>query len=171
MIVVEAIESLILLNHDINGEQFATLTRSMLISRPSIREVQLSPNAEVKYVYPLEGNESIIGLKLREIPGQKEVVERSIKSGEMIMAGPLNLLQGGKGLIARKPLYSRQGSIRRFWGFITLIIDVPSFYSSAGMIAEDDLTQYALRGSDAKGSQGTVFFGNPDIFFNNVFYF
>lgn len=168
LIVIEAIESLLLLNHDINGEQFATLTRSMLISRPSIREVQLSPNAEVKHIYPMEGNESIIGLKLREIPGQKEVVERSIKSGEMIMAGPLNLLQGGEGFIARKPLYSRQGTTRRFWGFITLIIDVPNFYKSAGLIAEDNLTQYALRGSDAEGAQGKVFFGNPDIFFNDI---
>lgn len=164
LIVIEAVESLLLLNSDITGQQFDTLAATLIKTRPSIQQIQLSPGAVIKYIYPLAGNESVLGLNLRKIPGQNEVVERSIQNAETIMAGPLDLIQGGEGVIVRKPLYIYEERKKQFWGFITLIIDVPRLYQATGLKQQDELTHYALRGRDATGAQGETFFGNAQLF-------
>lgn len=164
LIIIEALESLMLLNNDITQNEFQVLTTRFLSTRPSVRQTQLSPNAIVTYINPHIDSDQVIGLDLKKIPDQSAVVERSILSGQMIMAGPLKLVQGGTGLVTRKPLYNREGLNTRFWGFITVIIDMDALYSEVGIAPQDELAKYAIRGKNAEGLAGEIFFGDPGVF-------
>jgi len=170
LMVIEAVETLLLLKDDINQKDFELLTTRLLLDRPSIRQAQLAPDAIVRYVYPDVDSRKVIGLNLLNLKNQKQLVQNSIEQGEMILAGPLNLVQGGKGLIARKPLYNQQGARSEFWGFITLIIDLDEIYKEIGLTPNDDLARYALRGADAKGETGDVFYGAQAVFSNPDLY-
>ncbi|WP_415888347.1 diguanylate cyclase [Neptuniibacter sp. SY11_33] len=164
LIIIEALESLLLLQNDIDESDFQILTTRFLSTRTTIRQAQLAPDAIVKHIYPIIDGNKVIGLNLRKIPEQREVVERSITRKEMIMAGPLDLIQGGRGVIARQPLYNREGTETKFWGFITLVIDLDKIFNETGLVLSDELATYAIRGSDAKGKQGDVFFGSTSVF-------
>jgi len=164
LIIIEALEALLLLQNDIDENDFQILTTRFLSTRTTIRQAQLAPNAIVQHIYPNINGNKVIGLNLRKIPEQREVVERSIVRKEMIMAGPLDLIQGGRGVIARQPLYNREGTETKFWGFITLIIDLDKIFEETGLRMNDELATYAIRGSDAKGKQGKVFFGSASVF-------
>jgi len=164
LLIIEALESLLQLQNHVTERSFTLLADRFTASRPSIKELQLSPNAIVKYIYPIPTSHNTIGIDLRTIPGQHEVVERSIVNGKMIMAGPLELLQGGTGLIARKPLYNYQPKTPEFWGFITVILDLDNLLGEAGLNVQTSTLEYALRGANAEGARGAYFFGNQQIF-------
>ncbi|NJM32282.1 MAG: response regulator [Limnobacter sp.] len=83
-----------------------------------------------------------------------------------MLAGPVNLVQGGQGLIGRLPVYTHQpGQERRFWGLISVVLDLNALYLKSGLgTQEESELNIALRGKDGTGAEGEVFYGNPDLF-------
>lgn len=163
LLVIETVESLLLLQTDITSREFNIIAENLLATRPSIKQIELSPDAIIKFIYPLS-DQSGVGLNLRSIPGQKDIVEQSIQQQKMIMAGPLELLEGGIALIVRQPLYKTDQGNTQFWGFITLLFDLDKLFTEAELLGNDHLTQYAIRGADAQGKDGEIFFGEPRVF-------
>ena len=163
LLIIEAVESLLLLQQDISSDEFNIIATQLIATRPSIKQIELSPNAIVKYIYP-QPDQPVIGLNLRTIPGQKSIVEQSIQQRKMIMAGPLELIEGGVALIVRQPLYKKEQGNTHFWGFITLLFDIEKLFTEAELLSNDNLTEYAIRGADAQGKNGEIFFGEPRVF-------
>lgn len=97
-----------------------------LIAQPAVRNVLFAPDGVVTEVYPLEGNEGVIGLNLKgEGAGNKEA-QAAIASGEMIMAGPFELIQGGMGIAGRLPVYIENGAgVKDFWGIVSVTLAYP----------------------------------------------
>jgi len=50
------------------------------------------------------GNEKAIGLNLLEDPVMKKEATLARDTGKLVLAGPLNLVQGGVGVIGRLPV-------------------------------------------------------------------
>jgi len=130
-----------------------------------IRSLQLAPDAVVKYVYPMKGNEQVIGHDLLHDPARSVAVMRAIRERLFVVAGPVPLMQGGRGLIARYPLYLGEPGRDRFWGFATVVLNLEPILAEGGLEpAADPSYVAALRGKDALGSRGDLFHGNPEIF-------
>jgi len=125
-----------------------------------IRNFAVAVGTRITYVYPVEGNEKLIGLNYRDIPGQWPGVRRVIQGGLPILLGPLNLVQGGRGLIYRVPV--RIG--RQYWGLVSVVIDSDSLLGEVlkGVKAED--VEIAIRGKDGRGGRGSVFWGSEKTF-------
>ena len=96
----------------------------------SIRAIQLLPNGVMLYTYPYESNKSAIGDDVLQRETPKEDAIKAMQSGELIVSGPLELLQGGQALIARNPIYYSDGS---FWGFSALVLDMPDVLETMGI--------------------------------------
>lgn len=111
------------------------LFASMLRDSPSIRALQLLPNAVTTYTYPLKGNESALGDRILERPGSRPSALLAKQTGKTIVVGPYKLVQGGWSLIARNPVYYKDGS---FWGFAVIIMDLPDVIEPLGL---SDLTR------------------------------
>ncbi|MDH5572632.1 MAG: PAS domain S-box protein, partial [Gammaproteobacteria bacterium] len=105
-------------------------------------------------------------LNYREYPKQLEAVLRARNTGNLILAGPVDLVQGGQGFIARIPVFidNKENEERIFWGVISAVIDVNQLYKESGLFDISKEFNIAIRGKDALGKSGNVFFGNNQIF-------
>ena len=129
----------------------------------SVRHVQsfgIAVGTQIAYVYPVKGNEKLIGLDYRSVPGQWPSVRRTISGGTPVLLGPIPLVQGGSGLVYRVPVL--HGG--KYWGFISAVIDADSLIADAFQDVVPDNVELAVRGRDARGMRGGVFWGDPELF-------
>lgn len=163
-----ALEAYISVNPQINEDEFNLFSRNLFRHNTYIKRINALPDMVVRYVYPLQGNEEILGLDYNQVPDQREAAYRARESGQTIISGPLYSVQGDYVLIARTPVYlaedvgnKKSGS---FWGLISVVIDVKSVFEEAGLWG----TQYqiAIRGRNEYGETGKTFFGEESVFDN-----
>lgn len=111
-------------------ENAAEVSRSF----PLIRAVELAPGGIVTHVYPLAGNEQIVGHDLLKDRERNKEAWVAVSRREMAVAGPFQLKQGGVGAIARYPLYRSMPDGRQsFWGFSIVVVDFPALLRVAGV--------------------------------------
>ncbi|MBF0333578.1 MAG: PAS domain S-box protein [Alphaproteobacteria bacterium] len=125
-----------------------------------LRNVGMAPGNRLTHIHPREGNEGVIGLYYPDNPAQWPAVARAIDKGATVLAGPVDLIQGGRGLISRTPIFLNGA----YWGVVSLVIDLDRLLADAGLAPEVDGVRFALRGKDGLGKDGAVFFGDPGLF-------
>ncbi|MFN3955479.1 MAG: ATP-binding protein [Pararhodobacter sp.] len=149
---------------DMSGERFMALSAGLIGEDSLIRNMAAAPDLVIRYIYPLEENAAAIGLNYLENPLQREGALLARDSGMLVIAGPVNLVQGGLGFIGRFPVFIPDGSERgRFWGIVSAVIDVDRFYAATGLLDPDLPVRVALSGHDASGPDGGLFFGDAAI--------
>ena len=112
----------------ISDKQFATLSRMMQDEDNIIKVHEIAKDGIVSQIYPMEGNEDVIGLNLIENPERKTEARLARDSGEYTIAGPFELLQGGNGVLLFDPVYRTDDKgCKKFWGFSILVIDWQKF--------------------------------------------
>ncbi|MEO3384758.1 EAL domain-containing protein [Mesorhizobium sp. CAU 1741] len=145
-------------------ERFGQLASNLLRQKSQIRHVAAAPDLIVSLIYPLVGNENALGLNYRRSEAQRGAALRARDTGEMILAGPMDLVQGGRGFIARFPVFSDpEGGIDSFWGIVSAIIDVDQLYVDSGLLDANLPIEITLTGRNATGGRGARFLGPADI--------
>lgn len=163
--VLNGLPALFILNPALTQQEFETAIRQLFDEHTQLRNIAAAPDLIIKYMYPLEGNEKVIGLDYRTVPSQLDAVLKAIESHQLVLAGPLELVQGGTGLISRIPVFlkDKEGK-ERFWGITSAVIDADLLYRNSGLFDDDLPIEVAIRGKDGSGSKGAVFFGEPELF-------
>lgn len=144
--------------------EFSTLATHTIDGRDGFINMAVAPGLVVSMVYPLDQNRAVLGLNYNLNEAQRKAALRVRDSGEMVLAGPVNLVQGGTGFIGRFPIFVGDGDSRRFWGILSAVLDVPSIYRASGLMSDDHGLDVALRGPDGTGEAGAVFFGDAAVF-------
>jgi two-component system, sensor histidine kinase ChiS len=149
-------------------EEFSNFTDVLQENQIGIRSLQLAPKGAVKYVTNVEKNRAAIGHNLFADPNRRHLVQKAVENREYIIAGPINLIQGGTAIIARRPIFiARKGGVRdEFWGFSTILIDVKPLLKDAGFWGFPKSISLAIRGKDGLGADGEVFIGDKSVFQN-----
>ena len=112
----------------ISDKQFATLSRLMQDEDNIIKVHEIAKDGIVSQIYPMEGNEDVIGLNMIENPERKKEARLARDSGEYTIAGPFELVQGGNGVLLFDPVYRTDDKgCKKFWGFSILVIDWQKF--------------------------------------------
>ncbi len=142
--------------------RFSEIAAQVLEGKTAIRHIAAAPGLVVSLVHPIEGNEPVIGLDYNKNEAQRVAALRVRDSGEMVLAGPVNLVQGGIGFIYRLPIFSGAGEQRSFWGILSAVIETETLYAATDLNSGDRL-DIALIGRDGTGAQGQQFFGAPGI--------
>jgi diguanylate cyclase (GGDEF)-like protein len=149
---------------NITQSRFAELSANLLRSRPQIGTVAAAPDLVVSLIYPVRGNEAAIGLDYRENKRQREVAFRARDSGDVVLAGPVDLVQGGTAFIARFPVFNNEpDGEKTFWGIVSAIIDIDKLYRDSGLLARDLPIDVSITGKDALGKEGARFFGEARV--------
>jgi diguanylate cyclase (GGDEF)-like protein/PAS domain S-box-containing protein len=145
-------------------EHYASLSRQLMDANSQITNIAAAPDLVVTMTYPLEGNEAVIGLDYTASPEQIESALRARDSGEMVLAGPVDLVQGGSGFIARFPVFiPREGHEDHFWGIVSAVIDADRLYRDSGLLDGELDIEVAIAGRDGLGERGPQFFGNDIV--------
>jgi len=104
---------------------FDALTGDMLIAYPKVLNLALSPDGIVRMVMPKEPNQAVLGFDQlndqRQGPGSEN--RRILPRGQLGVDGPMELVQGGEGLVTYYTVYRPKASgEERFWGFANVVV-------------------------------------------------
>ncbi len=149
---------------DMDQRRFSALAGNLLPRTSQIRNFAAAEDLTVTLVYPFEGNEKALGLNYRDNPEQRAGAERARDTGDLVLAGPVDLVQGGRGIIGRLPVFAAgpDGS-RPFWGIVSVVVDIDRLYADSGMLDPGLPIDIALSGHDGLGARGALFYGAPEI--------
>ena len=92
----------------------------------AILNLIIAPDGIVSNVYPLEGNENVIGLDLfGDREGSKEAIAAR-DSGELVLGGPFNMIEGSQALVGRLPVFiDTPDGEKIFWGIVSVALRFP----------------------------------------------
>jgi signal transduction histidine kinase len=163
---VHGLTAVISAHPDIDQAEFARIAQGLVDERHTLRNIVGAPDLVVSLVYPLSGNERVIGLDYRRHPTQGPEALRAMHVGHSVLAGPLPLVQGGMGFLLRDPVFvtpETATSPTRPWGLVTAVIEMDQLYRQAGLPDASPRLCLALQGSEGTDAWGEVFFGDPSV--------
>jgi len=153
---------------EMDQKHFAKLAKELLRGKTALRNVAGAPALVISLMYPLKGNEAAIGLDYNVHPLQKKAALKVIETKKIVIAGPINLVQGGRGFIARAPVFvTKESGQMHLWGLVSSVMDEQKLYLQAGLLEHNQEYRLAIRGKDASGESGPVFFGDAEVFQNS----
>lgn len=162
--VANGLSALVASNPEFEFSGWDLIASSIMRKSHHVQLLGLAPNDVVQFVYPLEGNEAVLGLNYQSIPNQWRSVKKAQQIQEIFISGPVNLVQGGKALIARVPIFSDPPYNTDYWGVCSVVISLDSLFSEAGVASFEHRYNLAMRGVDSSGSEGEVFYGFQTTF-------
>ena len=115
-------------------EDFDKIASTIMADDPAILNFLLAPDGIVSEVYPLPGNEAILGWDFfSKGAGNKEALAAK-DSGHLVLGGPINILQGGQALVGRMPVYiTTPTDNHKFWGFVSVALKFPEILENTGI--------------------------------------
>jgi diguanylate cyclase (GGDEF)-like protein len=144
---------------DMDQERFASLAKNLFNADTHLRNIAGAPSLVVRLMYPMAGNEKAIGLDYMAEPRQRMAALRARDRRHMVLAGPIDLRQGGQGFIGRYPVFLDGPRGGQFWGLVSAVVDIQQLYRSSGVLDPDLDIEIAMRGRDGLGAEGAHFFG------------
>lgn len=141
-------------------ENFDSIGRQLIENNPHIDVIQYLDSGTIVAVFPLEGNEPVIGYNITKDQLRKEEVEEAFRRKDVYFSGPLNLKQGGVGIVGRYPIFKKSGELQ---GFSAAIIKLETLIQNAGLINSEE-NPYAIQFSKVDPKTGilTPFLELPD---------
>jgi PAS domain S-box-containing protein len=163
---VNGLVTTISIEPNINQDRFSLFAKPLIEKDNQLRNIGGAANMVLQLIYPLEGNKSAIGLNYLTNDKQRQGAITARDTGQLVLAGPVNLIQGGKAFIGRIPVYSDNivKGERRFWGLVSAVIDADKLYEASGLYDKNLNLNVAIFGHDKRFSDGSVFFGDESIF-------
>lgn len=110
--------------------EFPVFAASYYQQVPGIRNISVAPDFVVRQVYPLDaGNLKVLGHHLLEDkrPGFVEAVDRATQTRGLVVHEPLEMIQGGLGLLARHAVFVGD----RPWGAVGMIFTISTMLESS----------------------------------------
>ena len=108
---------------------FDSIAVQILNTATDIDALQLVPGGIIQHVFPLKGNEKVIGYDILKDPKRNKEAFKAIEKRELYFAGPFELRQGGIGVVGRLPVFRND----KFWGFSAVVIKMPTLLKAAGI--------------------------------------
>jgi signal transduction histidine kinase/CheY-like chemotaxis protein len=120
--LTRGIDAYIRANHGrVDAEELRIVMRLLLGQSTIVRNIGVAPGNVIEFLEPLEGNEGALGFDYTRSPEQWPTIVRIIEAKEARLVGPIDLVQGGRGLIYRAPIFLEDD---HYWGMICTVVDV-----------------------------------------------
>ncbi|MEQ8577728.1 MAG: PAS domain S-box protein [Balneola sp.] len=110
-------------------ENFEKVAEQIFKNSNVVDVLELVPDGIIEYVYPLEGNESVLGYDIKNHPEVGAEVIKAAELGTMYFAGPIELKQGGQAVIGRLPI-TIEGEL---WGFSAILLYMETLIEQSGI--------------------------------------
>ncbi len=169
LLLTDALVAYTVMHPDLSQAEFTEYAKNIATRKAGIRSLDLARDSVISHIYPYTGNEKAIGINLEATPLQKEAVQRSIRDRQSIIAGPVNLVQGGVAFINRTPIFITNtdlqtgAKVEKYWGQASILVDTEAVYNQAGLDQLQGLN-LAIRGRDGLGEKGETFWGDASLF-------
>lgn len=99
-------------------DDFDEVAEKILDDNKVVDAIQLVRNGTITNVYPLKGNEAVMGYNIMVDSNRNKEVMTAIERKDIFFAGPFELRQGGMGIVGRQPIFINDS----LWGIAAVII-------------------------------------------------
>lgn len=95
---------------DLSSQHFDQFAASMIHDDPIVRALEFYPVSGPGLIYPIEGNQAVLGRTLSDLlnddrPNLRDGVRQALESRRIIQSDPYDLRRGGRGITARLAVY------------------------------------------------------------------
>ena len=136
-------------------DTFAPIARRLLEER-IVRSLVFAPGGIVRGVFPLEGNEGLFGLDLNSDGLGNLEAQAAIEKGELFIAGPFELVEGGVGVCGRLPVYLPGDTGEpEYWGLVTVTLDYPAVFAGVPSSRSTSRATPAASGGSTRTTGGS----------------
>ncbi|WP_187177389.1 ATP-binding protein [Algoriphagus sp. AK58] len=112
-------------------ENFDSLAKQILENNPNVDVIQYLDSGTIVAVYPLQGNEAVIGYNVAQDPTRRDEVLEAFNRRDIYFSGPFTLRQGGIGIVGRYPIFEKSGELK---GFSAVIIFLETLIKSSELV-------------------------------------
>lgn len=98
-------------------------TAELLLDNPNMQNVLFAPGGVVAAAYPYETNKELIGFSMNHESAGNREAQYAKRLGELYLAGPFELVEGGMGLAGRLPIFL--GESKEYWGLVSVTLKYP----------------------------------------------
>lgn len=130
---------------------FEKIGKEILYSNPLVDVIQYLDSVTIVAVYPLAGNEVVIGYDVMADPATSKELMEAINRKEVFFSGPLPLKQGGMGIVGRYPLFEND----RLQGLSAIIIYVETIFEE-GKLNDDSEGKFTVKLSKRNVNTGEI---------------
>jgi signal transduction histidine kinase/CheY-like chemotaxis protein len=163
--LIRGLASYISKNPMLSQQDFEDFAGQLMKNKSNIINMGAAPDLIIRYMHPLKGNEKAIGLDFNKNRLQKDAATFAKDAKQIIIAGPVKLVQGGEAFIGRYAIHIKNSDGEEvFWGLVSAPISTEILYRESGLQEFEQHNVIAIRGKDARGDKGDVFYGPSDIF-------
>jgi diguanylate cyclase (GGDEF)-like protein len=156
------LESYLVVRHtDLDRAEVTAILEELSRSSTTIRNISVAVGYRIAFMYPAAGNEKALGLDYRTLRGQWPDVEKASQTGNPVLVGPLDLVQGGRGIIYRSPIFVRG----HYWGMLSTVYDAPMLFQYIFGSIEDERFDFAVRKVSANTARLDDAIWGPQSFF------
>ncbi len=127
-------------NPNLSVREMSLLASSILELGNTVIGVSVAPNAVVKYHFPESGDQSSIGHDLLSNPERRDALARAMETGQPILSGPEESMEGGQTAFIRFPVF-QAGKI---WGFVSVTVDFGNLIAGFAASGEYPGTAFAV---------------------------
>ena len=106
-------------------DSFGPIAEGLLEDNPAIQNLLFAPQGVVSAAFPYAGNEATIGLDLNSNGQGNLEAQAAIRAGELFLAGPFELVEGGMGICGRLPIYLEG----EYWGLVSVSLSYPAIFA------------------------------------------
>ncbi len=124
-----------------NVHEFERLADGLLPYYPGASAIALLPEGVLTAIAPLEGNTDALGQDEFADPERSAEAYKAMETGELTLAGPFELRQGGLGAVGRLPVFLGPQQ-QHFWGFVSVTLRFPEALAIARL---DELERQGYR--------------------------
>lgn len=143
---------------ELNPRKVEAILADLYSRSQHVRNLGVAVGYRLTYVYPHKGNEKATGIDYRNLPEQWPQVQQAVETRRGVLAGPLDLVQGGKGLIYRYPVFIED----KYWGILSTVINTDSFLRAAFKDIAGNDYDFAIRVKKKPASP--AFYGDARLF-------
>jgi PAS domain S-box-containing protein len=119
---------------------FDSIAAAILETNKFIDAIQLTDQGVITHVYPLKGNEAVVGFDIFQDSLSSVEAFKAVRKRELFFAGPFKLKQGGFAVVGRLPIY--QGAA--FRRFVVVIIKFENLLRISGINEQEGEFEYEL---------------------------
>lgn len=155
------------LRPDMSQAEFTEASQHIRGQDPDVINVASVQDYVIRLVHPYDQNAGIIGRDLRDIPAQARWIERAVATQRLTVHGPVDLLQGGQGLIFRSPVNSTKTSEADrapLSDFASIVVRTEKFFAAARFSEHSGVFEVAIRVLNEDSSGEKVVYGDSETF-------
>ncbi len=156
--LADSLATVVTIDQEFALKNWEDIASKLLAKSTYVRNVGIAPNDVILKVYPIAGNEAAIGFDFRTRPEQYETVQKARQSQSVYIDGPLELVQGGRALIARYPIFSDAPYNTVYWGTVSVVMNYDPLITESGL-AELESLDLAIAGKNNSNQLDKLIFG------------